>query len=73
MAQLGTWSMMTMLFSKEAMQTTMFGTRPGETGEKRERAIDAIGMSKARPKKKFRLWASEIEKRSGADPTLEIE
>eukprot|EP00973_Karenia_brevis_P062015 8624982-Karenia_brevis.AAC.1 len=37
------------------------------------RANDAIGAAKDRPKKKFRLWASEIERQSGAEPSLEIE
>eukprot|EP00973_Karenia_brevis_P058961 8209893-Karenia_brevis.AAC.1 len=38
-----------------------------------QRAIDAIGASKQKPKKKFKLWASEEERQSGAEPSVEIE
>eukprot|EP00973_Karenia_brevis_P050679 7039375-Karenia_brevis.AAC.1 len=39
----------------------------------RHRVIDAIGAAKQRPKKKFSLWASEAERRSGVEPSVEIE
>eukprot|EP00973_Karenia_brevis_P008852 1198960-Karenia_brevis.AAC.1 len=37
------------------------------------RAIDAIDASKRKPSKKFKLWASEEERLSGEEPSVEIE
>eukprot|EP00973_Karenia_brevis_P047096 6536828-Karenia_brevis.AAC.1 len=37
------------------------------------RAIDAIAASKRRKNKKFKLWASEEERQSGKEPSVEIE
>eukprot|EP00973_Karenia_brevis_P039324 5429542-Karenia_brevis.AAC.1 len=37
------------------------------------KALAAIDAAKKRPKRKFRLYESEIEKQSGAEPSIEIE
>eukprot|EP00975_Prorocentrum_lima_P062462 12885789-Prorocentrum_lima.AAC.1 len=37
------------------------------------RAINAIGASKQKPKKQFKFWASEAERLSGVEPSVEIE